>query len=424
MRLHTKLQPYQYFFLLFIASLLLYLLGILRVQSIFWGDSLYYYAYTRSIVIDQDIDFSNQAFHSELGFPNPAEVSPLTGRVTNKFSPGTALFWIPGMVLGQIVSYVGNLVVGSEVFIVDGTGKVPQFFVAITALLLSISGLWFTYKTLTEWFNKEIGVLSVGALFLNTPLFYYTAVDPVNSHSISFFLSSFLLYQFSRVLKTEISWQRVIPLGVTAGFLILVRNQDVVIAAPVLCALLLIEKRSLLHKLNWATLFMGSAFLIFSVQIYTTISLFGILGSPYLIRGEKISWLQPDFFRVLFTLENGLFFFAPLLGIAVICLAYAVQHWRKKVEKNKIMPLFLVSLAVFLLQLYVVASWGAEIIGGPYGSRMFVSTLPFLSIGIGFLMRLLQKKFHSKKLYLFYFICVTLFFLNMLVQTMWMLYRF
>ncbi len=433
-----KLSIYQYFIILFLFSVSVYVLGVLRVKSIFWGDSLYYYAYTRSIVVDHDIDFSNQSYHSVLGFPNPVEFSPVTGKITNKFSPGTAVFWIPGFVIGHVLSYLGNIVghilgflsLEQQWFLTDGNGILSQFFVAISALLYSILGIWFLFKTLQVWFTTKTSTVAAALLFFCTQLFYYTTMDPVNSHSVSFFLSSFLLYQFSTVLKTKSTWKNVIPMGITAGCLILVRNQDIVVIVPVLLALLFAETESIMNRLNWITLYLGSAFVIFSIQIYVTLTLFGVLGSPYLIRGESLNWFNPDFFRVLFSLENGLFFFAPILCVSFIFLTkHIVQNFNiirssQLLKSNSLLVLVTVSFVSFLLQLYVVASWGPEIIGGPYGTRMFMSVLPQLGIGTALFVQYLDKRL-SKKRFVFAFSMITLLlFTNMFLQTIYMLYRY
>jgi hypothetical protein len=423
-----RLQPYQCFILLFLVSMAIYVAGILRVKSLIWGDSLYYYSYTRSIVIDQDINFINEAYHPNLGFPNPVEYSEITGRVTNKFSPGPALFWIPAFIFGQLISYLGNILIGYEYFLIDGTGILPQYFVAVSSVLFSVLGLWFVFNTLTNWFSQKTAGIAVFILFLNTQIFYYLTMDPINSHSISFLLSSLLLYQLSKVLKTSINWQKVIPMGITAGFLMLVRNQDVVVVIPILLALLFSKKESLLSKFNWITLYDGSAFIIFSVQIYTTLTLFGILGSPYLMRGEKFSWFQPNFFRVLFTQENGLFFFSPILffGLFFLCKTLVFQF---KLRSGNLFskPLFLITLTAlvsFLLQLYVVASWGKEIIGGPYGTRMFISVLPHLTFGIALFIKHINKKLTSKKITIIVISLISVLFINNIFQTLLMLYLF
>jgi len=427
--LKNKLKSYQYFILLFLMSLLIYVLGVIRVKSIIWGDSLYYYSYTRSIVMDADIDFTNQAFHPKLGFPNIVEISDKTGLITNKFSPGTSLFWIPGFMIGQLLASFSNYILmifnRPLIFLTDGNGFLPEFFTAVSSVLYSSLGLWYLFKLIKLWFNKKTASLTVLLLFFTTQIFYYTSVDPVNSHSISFLLSSILLYQLTKVLKTNPSWQKVIPMGIVAGLLVLVRNQDIVVIAPVLLAILLSKKESLLNKLNWITLFLGSAFVIFSIQIYTTLTLFGVLGSPYLIRGEKLSWFKPDFFRVLFSFENGLFFFAPILLFAVmIILKFIIINSKnlfnlKKLQANPLLLFVITAMITFLLQLYVVASWGEEIIGGPYGTRMFISILPHLSIGLAIILNKTKDKFN----YIYWLMLIALF-INISMQTFLMLYRF
>ena len=427
-----NLPEYRFFLLLFIFSLVIYVAGIIRVKSLLWGDSLYYYAYTHSIIIDRDIDFENEAYRTVDGFPNKPEISQITHKVTNKFSPGTAIAWIPGFVVGQAVAYTANLILGLGDSFTNGYGILTQFFVAISSVAFSVTGLWLVYKTIKEFFEKEIAVLSCILLFFTTPLFYYTAVDPLNSHSISFLLSSILVYQVAKLAKTKTTWVRVIKMGIVAGLLLLVRNQDAVIVLPVFLYLVFAKKESLLDKLNWATLFAGFAFVVFSIQAYVTLNLFGILGSPYLIRGEVFSWLKPDFFRVLFSFENGLFFFSPVLLLAVGALLVSflamINKWFSKhlVEtwkvSKEIQALVVISLVSFILQLYIVASWAPEILGGPYGSRMFVSILPHLSIGIAIFLTKVQRNL-IKRRFLFSMIFIILF-LNMLLQTLIMLYRF
>lgn len=410
-----------YFLLLFFVALSIYFVGIFRVKSFIWGDSLYYYAYTRSIVMDHNIDFSNEAFHAHLGFPNPPEISAKTGLITNKFSPGTAFLWMPGFIVGQSIALVGQFFFGRfailhSIFSTDGFGILPQIFVSISAIGMSVSGLWFVYQTLCLWFQRRTVVLSTLAFFLTTPLFYYTAIDPVNSHSASFFLSAILLYQMSQVLqKKQIQWQNVLPMGIVAGFLILVRNQDLVIVIPFLLALLFTKKEAFLDKLNWLVLFGGSVCSILGIQLMFTVHLFGILGSPYLIRGEQLSWFKPDFIRVLFIPENGLFFFAPTLFFATLFLVF-------QLKKKRLITIL--SLVIVALQAYVIASWGREIVGGPYGSRMFVSVLPQLSIGLAYALDYLRLKVKARQFKRVYVLLLFLFFANMLIQTGILLYRF
>lgn len=390
----------------------IYALGLARVKSILWGDTLYYYSTTRSLVMDGDIDFSNEAYRNDYGFPNPPEVSSVTGMVGNKFSVGSSILWIPSFILGQTTTFLASIF-GLSV-LTDGYGLITQFTVAIGTICFSLFGLYLLYKTLSQLFNNTVAILSTVTLFFTSQLFYYTAVDPLNSHSASFLLSSFLLFLTVKFSQSKITWQKMIAFGFVGGLMMLVRNQDIVVFIPPLLYLLLKERKLNMDALNWAVLTIGTAGIVMSIQIFVTIILFGQFGSPYLIRGEKINWLTPDFTRVLFSYGNGLFIFAPITLVAVSGLI-------KKIIREKKRSLAVISLCIFLFQLYVVAAWGEEIVGGPYGSRMFISTLPWLSIGIGYLI----SKYHDKaKFFLIWGTGIAVLTTNMLVQTLIMLFRF
>jgi len=67
------------------------------------SDGRMYYAYTQSLVLDHDIDFSNQ----RLAYP--AEISPITGKVTNIFSIGAGLLLLPFFYVGHLISLLCSL---------------------------------------------------------------------------------------------------------------------------------------------------------------------------------------------------------------------------------------------------------------------------------------------------------------------------
>lgn len=391
-----------FFISLFLLSVVSYTAGALRVGSILWGDTRYYYAYTRSLVVDRDINFVNEAYRAEVGFPNPPEIATATLRVTNKFSLGAPLLWIPGFVVGQVVSWIAEVpasVQHGNWPSPDGYTAVTQYVVALTAIALSVGGLYllcvavqtwlirqmkFTQRQATRW---SMGV--AGVLYATTQLFYYTSVDPLNSHSASFFASSWAFWLVAQVLVHGWTWRRALALGGIGALLFLIRAQDVLVVAPALIWLLVAPQKSqpvaaIKVRGAWQRLSYGrrigllvlAAFpvlIALGLQQAVTWYLFGEVGNPYLLRGESFAWLQPDFARVLLSPGNGLFFFAPMTaimwyGLAVLARRRLIIGW--------------LGLGVFALQLYIIAAWGPEIVGGPYGSRMFVSSLPWLAIGL------------------------------------------
>ena len=122
---------------------------------------------------------------------------------------------------------------------------------------------------------------------------------------------------------------------------------------------------------------------------------------------------------------NGLFIFAPILLVALLGLIFSGnildQTDLKLKNKQALSVVSLISSSAFLLQLYVISSWGKEIIGGPYGSRMFVSVLPHLMIGLSLI---LEKYKKYSKLISTIIMSLLLLFINNLLQIIIMLARF
>ncbi len=376
------------FMALFILSSILYLAGVMRVGTAIWGDTHYYYAYTRSLVMDGDIDFYNESQHPEFGFPNGQVIIEQTSRTENVFSPGAPLLWLPGFLVGRALTQVAN--VAGATLPTDGYSLLTQVTVGVSTVLMSVAGLWLVYRSLLTLGkrngdvlaqNSQARWLTVTTLLVATPVFFYTALDPFNSHSASLLLSSLALWLSTRLLVST-THQRLalwLCLGVALGWLGLVRNQDILLVLPIGLVILFraLQQRSA-YELKQLVLFSIGVISIFSIQVATTYYLYGQFGSPYTLRGQMLNWGQPDIIRVLFSQGNGLLYFAPALLLAL----YGLVKTALQKNESLLRTLAMAGLSYFLLELYVIASWGPEIVGGPYGSRMFMGTLPWLAVGL------------------------------------------
>lgn len=403
------------FAVIFLLSIVVYSAATSWVGTALWGDALYYYSYTRSAGVDGDINFANEAFHSEYGFPNDPFVVEKTGRVGNKFSFGAPLLWLPFFLIGQAVSFVGQHL-GFSVSL-DGYSKITQMAVGYATVGFSVAGIVVVRQALARIYSIKTATYAVLAFASATPLAYYTAVDPFNSHSAAFLLSAILLWQTTRMFfsqKLLYDWKQFVALGAIVGLQGLVRNQDMLFLAPVLLGIcwMYLREGKVWSFCKHASLSVLTLMVLMSTQLFVTLYIFGELGSPYAIGGEVFSWLSPDFARIFFSFENGLFFFAPLTAISLLGVLFS----DKKTENS---VLAYVSVMAFLLQAYVVAIWAPEIIGGPYGSRMFVSSLPWLAVLGAAVVERVQKEHVRVRflslLFLAWCCC------NMLVQTIMML---
>ncbi len=374
-------------------SMISYLLGVRHVGFAIWGDSHYYYAYTRSLVMDHDVNFINEATNPLYPFPNGLKVVPKTGYAASNFSPGPGLLWIPGFLLGQFVVW-GLSWFGVDV-LRDGYSLINQVSVGLSTVMMSLGGLFLIYLNLKHFFKHQVALVSVLVLFLTSQLFYYTTIDPLNSHSAELLFSSLALFLALKIYLNQLKGDRWYFLfGLVLGFLGIIRNQDILISALLLA--LVFFRKSKFFKLKQLLFVLVPLSLVVSIQVIFTWTIYHRFGSPYLINGASFSWLYPNLLDTLFSQGNGFFYFAPMGLIMVLGLIW----WYLKAPRLNpaIKQIAGVSLGVFLSQLYVIASWPPEIIGGPYGSRMFIGTLPFLAFGLAWIVKQLKKQALGYKL--------------------------
>jgi hypothetical protein len=84
-------------------------------------------------------------------------------------------------------------------------------------------------------------------------------------------------------------------------------------------------------------------------------------------------WNSPKLINVLFSYQNGLFMYSPVLLFAMVGFYYL---W--KIAKD----LAVISSSLFLLATYIFASWWAWWFGGAFGHRAFIEFLTLLAIPI------------------------------------------
>jgi len=192
-------------------------------------------------------------------------------------------------------------------------------------------------------------------IWLASNLFFYTSIDPINSHPISFFISTLIIY-FWLTKKTN----RFI-LGFLVGVLGLIRTQDLSFI------ILFLNLKSLLG------LSIG-----FLPQVLIQKKLFGVYENAYFLAGETFYWFKPALFSVLFSPGgNGLLFYSPILIFSLIGL------WL--LGKKRLGLLVLV-------EYYLISSWHIWWAGQSYGNRFFVCLMPIFVLGLGAFL----KRYRSK----------------------------
>jgi hypothetical protein len=172
-------------------------------------------------------------------------------------------------------------------------------------------------------------------------------------------------------------------LGASLGLLALVRPTNLVVL--VFCALFgvtslrAVRERaaSLLRRVDLVALGGGVFILLLIPQIAYWERITGKVYASGYKSWERLDLLDPHFLGVLFSVRKGLFFWTPLLLLAVAGLPLL----------RRFAPALLVpAVAYLVVHTWVVASWSVWWYGGSFGMRPFVDALPVLAFGLAALL--------------------------------------
>lgn len=368
----TRLEKL-FFSFIFIFSLLGFLAHVWQVGDAVWGDGRYYFAYTRSWVIDGDWQFTNEAEVLGLSLRHPE-----TGVYVNKFSIGPALLWLPGYLV------IHGTLLGLQWFgfSAQTTGyELPyQLMVGVASIGYGIAGLYVVYQLLKRVVSSTLALASVFGIWGATHLFFYIAVDPINSHAVSFFMASLVVWYWL-LWQKQPSWKLALLSGVWVGCLGLMRSQDLIFSIGGLIWAWQYRKQPAQCMVGLVSYSVG-VFLGFLPQLIAWFVQWSSLHNPYLTLGETFLWSQPQIGAAWFSAKRGLFIYAPLLLMSLW------GWWRARHQK------FLIIYAgiTFFLQSYLVASWHSWWGGEAYGQRMFISLMPFFAIGLAYTFQSIKPK--------------------------------
>jgi hypothetical protein len=108
-------KPYRTLTILFILSLIIFFTSIPLNRGkglLIGGDGIWYYMYTRSLVIDHDINFANEHEYFYSKDPLKKEIGIMrvtkTGLISNKYSIGPGILWMPFFIIAHAISVVFN----------------------------------------------------------------------------------------------------------------------------------------------------------------------------------------------------------------------------------------------------------------------------------------------------------------------------
>jgi len=397
----------------------------LSLPRIALSDEVQYYAYLRSLYFDHDLDFYNEYQHfAALGLrnndpaifnallrPDAANPNPVTGKLRNVAPVGSALLWAPGFALADLWVQVANA--NGATIPRDGYSQPYITAVCMMSALYSLLGLLLTYRLARIYAGQVPALVATLAIFLATPLVFYTYLAMAWSHANGFFLFALFLTIWLRGREGNIAqsdgrrhpsvW---LALGVVAGLMVMTREQlGLLLLIPALEALA--AYTGALRRRQWTVardllighaVFLGVFALALTPQLVAYWVLNGRIG-PSTTVGSKLAvvnlgplpvLISPRFFDTLINPAHGAFFWSPILVVALCGLLFLFRRDG---------PLALLLLVGFLGQVYINGAFGTTWhLSGSFGFRRLIEGTPIFVLGLAMLLAWLQPRVGWKPL--------------------------
>jgi hypothetical protein len=362
----------------------LVLLGLFAVCTFafHWGferaasDGREYFVQLRSVVMDHDLDFSNE--NAIFGARGAAKMYPI----------GAAILWMPFYVLGHLWLKLLNLFGGS--YSVDGFTNPYQRAIGIGTLVYGCAGLVMVWRIARDYFDEWIATMATIGVAAGTFFVWYITVENSMTHGASMFGATLFLYVWHRGRPRPApdeapavpAWRWWVLLGLTAGIMTLVRWQNVMFAVVALSVTLWILRRAGARALAGAAAFSGAWLLVFLPQLIFWQVVRGSWHSiPAADHGFSLASLHVA--DVLFSPNHGLLAATPLVYLTVLGLPFFIRRDP---------ALATVLIVGFLIQI-VVNGGSGDWWGGPgFGARRFDSSLLAFGIGLASLFVWLRKR--------------------------------
>jgi hypothetical protein len=356
------------------------------------ADEIEFFAYLRSAVFDRDLHFENEYRHfyerdpqGLLGFKGTFldRREAATGRPINFAPLGAALLWSPFYLLAH-AGVLAARALGAAVA-ADGYGTPYIAAVAFASALYAFLGLLLTHHMLVRWarVGTAAATLAVAALWLGSPVLYYVTLAPGFGHACSLFAAALLVFLFLRAQERAGEGARLLDwalVGGAAGLCSLVREQDgLLIVIPGAWLLAQLPRRPAATLARGAVMLAASA-LMFAPQVFAYRALNGHYGPSRLV-ARKMSYWSPHALEVLFDPAHGLFFWTPLLLLAVGGLVLGLVR-PAAAETRAFTALLALGLLAQVWMNGSIESWSQA---GAFGSRRFVGVTVVFAWGLALL---------------------------------------
>lgn len=365
------------------------------------GDSLSYISFVTTVLLDFDLDFTNEPINFEkfkFDFPpHPFGVGIITSIITFPFSLLDRIF-------NSEIIYDRQKFQSSWLIIGMITSSIVMFYYGTIFYFKSI-------KIMKISINKNILL----TLILGTGILYYVFFTPIYSHIYEYFILSVILF-LSLKYSNDFNYKYLFILALTLTVSLLIRYNNfnsLLIPYVIIFTELLRNKKknpNLKSLIPISICILSSfvitnilSYIIYGAYIFEFSKIYGLTASQKIFASTNIFEMIKtlllsidNFFILVFTYEAGIIFSNPLSFFILFFITFlAYNFYKENNGKTFVFIFLLLNLSFFGFSFLVALSWNSS--AGMYGFRYLFNLTPLIIYNtvlfIHYLKNLKIKKF-------------------------------
>ena len=335
------------------------------------SDGFSYYVYLPSWFLYGDSTLNAVADDCCGGtFPEYTAITrwPATGRWVNAHPIGVAVQMIPFFAAATALSWWSNLAR-------DGFSFYHEHLAGLSGLAYFLAGLAVLRWLLRKHFGDEVVLATLVTITWGTNLFHYGVYDSAYSHAFSFFLITTLVALTER-WWTDPAWRVSLALSVVAALIVLTRHPNAIflMLVPLYGVTSWDALRRNIDRLWERRATVGGMIAMTALCVTPQLAIYKQATGRWFVSSYGtmgFTFGSPHLAGVLFSVQKGIFFWSPVLALAVAGL-FVARGWAR--------GLVTATVLIMAIDTYLIASWSDWQFGGSYSHRGFTDSLGLLAI--------------------------------------------
>jgi hypothetical protein len=379
--------------------ILLFVISLPFVNPWVRGDGVGYYAYARALVVNHNLRFEQDWLNANASFRAGqvdsngrirSEHYTRTGHLDNHFAIGSALVWMPFLVLTHAMVLAANRF-GAHVP-ANGFSWPYLDTMAVVTALAGFVALFISFRLARKYFPERWAFLATLGIWFASSLPVYMYLNPSWSHAQSAFVVALFLWYWERTLGAR-GLKQWLLLGLIGGLMMDMYYPNVLFLLALVVEFLFWVRSErpratmdMKRALSGYALFAIALIVAFLPTLITRRIIYGSLFATGYT--ETSSWRlnHPLWGQVLFSADHGLFSWTPILLLASAGL---ILVWRRNKEVG---AAIIVSAVAFYFLIATYPDWDGI---SSYGNRFFVSLTPIFILGLTALLAAYEKAWRN-----------------------------